>query len=105
VGLCTKHYHSAYYVANRARERARQRERNHGIAAEEYETMLAAQGGVCAICKKPPGRRMLNVDHDHTTGAIRALLCHGCNTGLGAFKDTPATLRAAAAYLEKHHGD
>lgn len=58
------------------------------ITPEDYLAMLERQGGVCAICKRPPGKRRLAVDHDHsccpgvpTCGAcVRGLLCSGCNT-------------------------
>jgi hypothetical protein len=61
--------------------------------------MLAAQGGLCAICKVAPGG---HVDHDHETGAVRALLCFNCNGGLGQFKDNPEVLHAAAYYVQFH---
>ena len=61
--------------------------------------MLAEQGGLCAICGVAPAA---HVDHDHETGAVRALLCFNCNGGLGQFKDDPAVLRAAAGYVEEH---
>jgi hypothetical protein len=63
--------------------------------------MLAAQGGLCAICQVAPAAQ---VDHDHVTGAVRALLCFNCNGGLGQFKDDAAVLRAAADYVERHGG-
>lgn len=100
--------------SRRSRERnpRRIRDRNlrhaFGITLEQYEAMEAAQGGVCAICGEPESHRIrgkviaLAVDHDHDTGAVRQLLCVGCNTGLGKFTHDPATLRAAAAYLERH---
>lgn len=61
--------------------------------------MLAEQGGLCAICKTAPAA---DVDHDHVTGAVRALLCFNCNGGLGQFKDNPAFLHAAAYYVALH---
>lgn len=70
--------------------------------------MLSAQAGVCAICKCPEtskwkGRiRQLAVDHDHVTGHVRGLLCDNCNSGVGSFRNEPAVLRAAAAYLEHY---
>lgn len=57
----------------------------YGITIEEYDTMLAAQAGVCAICKQnPPNGRILKlaVDHDHATGEVRGLLCQRCNMAL-----------------------
>jgi hypothetical protein len=56
----------------------------------------------CAICHGPSvNARRLNRDHDHKTGRERGYLCHNCNIGLGNFKDDPALLAAAAAYLER----
>jgi hypothetical protein len=73
--------------------------RRYGITAEEADALLEAQGGVCAICRTGPAA---HVDHDHRTGAVRALLCFNCNGGLGQFKDDPDVLRAAADYVEAH---
>ena len=82
--------------------------RNYGITIEDYEVLLAAQGAVCAICKKPESKIdprsgfpfPLAVDHDHGTGRIRGLLCMKHNRGLGLFDDDVRNLRAAIAYLE-----
>lgn len=74
--------------------------RKYGITQDGYEQLLASQGGVCVICKSPPsGDRLMPVDHDHDTGAIRGILCHPCNIGLGMFRDNPETLAAAIEYL------
>jgi hypothetical protein len=73
--------------------------RRYGITAQDADAMLAAQDGLCAICRTAPAA---HVDHDHETGAVRALLCFNCNGGLGQFKDDPAVLRAAAQYVEEH---
>jgi hypothetical protein len=70
-----------------------------GISAETYRAILLAQGGRCAICRGQSVRGPLAVDHDHATGQIRGLLCTLCNRGLGAFRDDPAFLQAAASYL------
>lgn len=74
--------------------------REFGITVEDYEAMLAAQGGVCAICAKEcrSGRR-LAVDHDHVTGVVRGLLCLHCNLALGKFDDDPERIERALAYL------
>jgi hypothetical protein len=61
--------------------------------------MLEAQGGVCAICKAAPAA---HVDHDHETGAVRALLCFHCNGGPGQFRDDPFLLHVAAFYVDHH---
>jgi hypothetical protein len=73
--------------------------RRYGITARDADAMLEEQGGSCAICRIEPAA---HVDHDHATGAVRALLCFGCNGGLGQFKDDPEVLRAAACYVERH---
>jgi hypothetical protein len=73
--------------------------KRYGISADEADLMLEAQGGLCAICRTEPAQ---HVDHDHATGAVRALLCFNCNGGLGQFKDDPEVLRAAADYVERH---
>lgn len=73
--------------------------RRYGITAAEADHKLALQGGLCAICRTALAE---HVDHDHATGAVRALLCFNCNGGLGQFKDDPSVLRAAAEYVEFH---
>jgi epoxyqueuosine reductase QueG len=73
----------------------------YGIEADEYDSMLARQGGGCAICgAAPPWNRGLRVDHDHATGAVRGLLCNECNRGIGLLQDDPRLLDALVAYLE-----
>ncbi len=74
--------------------------RKYGISLEEYDAMLASQGGGCGICGKEPSARIsLHVDHDHRTGRIRGLLCFVCNSSLGDLDD-PDLLRAALRYIE-----
>lgn len=76
----------------------------YGITPEQYDTLLESQGGLCAICRRPPRKNRLHVDHDHTCcparescgDCIRGLLCVSCNSKLEwwlRYKD------AAAAYL------
>ena len=78
----------------------------YGITADEYDRMLAAQGGVCAICGETAitttFHKRLHVDHDHTTGVVRGILCQHCNRALGMMRENPGLLRAAADYLERH---
>lgn len=77
----------------------------YGLTTAGYAAMLADQGGCCAICGAAPDGNTryakLGVDHDHATGKVRGLLCDQCNRGIGAFKDDPTRLRAAAQYLER----
>jgi hypothetical protein len=74
----------------------------YGMTLEEYYERVAAQGGRCAVCNDEPKGR-LDVDHDHQTGVVRALLCGPCNRALGNARDDPDRLRALISYLE-HHG-
>jgi membrane-bound lytic murein transglycosylase MltF len=75
----------------------------YGITLDQYESMLEEQGNCCAICKtdKPGGNgKYFYVDHNHTTNAIRQLLCHHCNFLIGYAKEDKSILLAAIQYLE-----
>jgi hypothetical protein len=69
---------------------------------DRYDDVLAKQGGVCAICQKPPkpGGRRLHMDHDHKTLQLRGLLCFRCNRALPDYV-TVEWLERAAAYLRE----
>jgi len=78
--------------------------RMYGITQQDYDVMLAEQNNQCAICgtTEPGGRHTSNyfvVDHCHTTGKVRKLLCHHCNTALGLVGDNIDTLHKMIAYL------
>lgn len=75
----------------------------YGLKVEQYDAMLAAQGGVCAVCRLSPktGRR-LSVDHNHRTGSIRGLLCRGCNIRVGAVESE--LYAATVAYVQEWSG-
>ena len=81
--------------------------RNYGITLEEVLNMAEAQGFVCAICHKENFAMgdchsgALVVDHDHTTGEVRGLLCHNCNRALGLLGDDVSILRNSISYLER----
>ena len=70
----------------------------YGMALEDYDRLLAQQGGACAICRKRPAKTLC-VDHCHSTGKIRGLLCRKCNLGIGHLDDSPSVMLAAIAYL------
>jgi hypothetical protein len=88
--------------------------RNHlkryGITLEDYECLLAEQGGNCAICGNHPpdkGASRLSVDHDHGTGQVRGLLCRRCNTMLGLIESVglaDTVGERVAAYLGQNFG-
>lgn len=76
----------------------------YGLTVAQYEAMREAQGNRCAVCGQPePRPQELSVDHDHVTGAVRALLCNDCNVGLGLLGEDPERLEAAATYLRRFH--
>jgi len=79
--------------------------RNYGLTLERFDEMRAEQNHRCYICNAHEAEEhleVLNVDHDHETGEVRKLLCSLCNKGLGLFKDSPALLENASAYLRLH---
>lgn len=75
---------------------------NYGVTPEIYAAMLKAQGGLCALCCKPgrTGRNgKMDVDHCHTTGRVRGLLCRHCNIALGILGDTPERMEIVMTYV------
>lgn len=112
--VCTnKRNLQKYHTSEETREQHHKASRKHnlkeryGITPEDYDRILEEQGGVCKICggtdvRTSGGRKakFFCVDHCHSTGKVRGLLCHGCNVGLGAFKDSSDFLLRAINYLE-----
>lgn len=90
-------YHHRWRLANK-----------YGITVEQYNEMLEAQNGVCAICEEAPPQEptrkgksnKLHVDHDHETLRVRGLLCLRCNVVLGAIEDDPELLESMIQYLK-----
>jgi hypothetical protein len=76
--------------------------RRYGIKLEDYDRMFAEQNGRCAVCGVANNGkfRFFAVDHNHTTNAVRKLLCNHCNSAIGYLREDPAIARAAAEYLE-----
>jgi hypothetical protein len=87
------------------RERAKdlRLQREYNITLSEYNKVLQYQEGCCAICKKKHGKKgqglVLSVDHCHTTGLVRGLICWPCNKGIAVFQDSYKSLGNAASYL------
>lgn len=109
---CKKVYSSKRYFADPQKHRDVLRQSIYGLAPGEYAQMSEAQGGVCFICGLPERSahksgtiRSLFVDHDHATGAVRALLCMNCNAGIGQFRDNADLLLKAAMYIENHQAE
>jgi hypothetical protein len=87
-------YRKAYHVL-----------KNYGITLEEKKKMLNGQRNKCKICLQEFNDKVVScVDHCHTMGNIRGLLCRQCNIGLGNFQDNPLALIKAAEYL-KNQGE
>lgn len=90
-------------------KRKKERTRKKNLNLAEYEQMVKEQDNKCAICGKEESRKRrfseevcpLCIDHCHTTGKIRGLLCHDCNTGIGKLKDNIVLLESAIRYLRK----
>ena len=84
------------------------RERNwkykYDMEPHKYDIMLSQQDSKCAICGSKHDKQSdyFAVDHNHSTGAVRGLLCNKCNRGLGFLNDDITTLKRAITYLETH---
>jgi len=77
----------------------------YGVTKEFLVALHEKQEGKCAICGEIPStERGLHVDHCHTTNVVRGLLCHGCNTGIGALREDAEILSNAIKYLRSKHG-
>lgn len=76
-------------------------EKSYGINKKRYTEMFNEQGGRCKICLKHQTEfnKNLSIDHCHTSGVVRGLLCSFCNTGLGMFKDNLEIIESAKKYL------
>ena len=102
---CTRSYTNGYNAEHRneARRNARSAamKYKYGITVEEYNDLLRKQDGVCAVCGSTGFGRRLSVDHCHTTGHVRGLLCYKCNTGAGMLNDDPALVAKLLLYLER----
>jgi len=125
-GLCNPCYQKKYQEKHRQELLVKQRERWHrvkdfqrtkdqtrkgnlrrrfGLTPEQYADMVVAQNGRCAVCFRPEtavnqyGVKALAVDHDHSTGVVRGLLCMRCNIVLGLVKDDTDILQSAIEYL------
>ena len=95
----------AYRAANVEKIKVRKKCYEYGITAEQFNAMLVAQNHSCAICERLLSlskSRGVNVDHDHGTGAVRGLLCSGCNAGIGQMRDDVNVLKRAVEYLIRH---
>lgn len=89
-----------YMKALNAKHRDEYRAKRYGLRVEDIENKISEQEGRCAICGRL--EETLHVDHDHTSGKFRAMLCAACNKGLGFFGDSIELLQLAARYLQQY---
>lgn len=79
--------------------------RKYGLTTEAFDALLTSQSERCAICSSSQvDGQPWRVDHDHATGAVRGILCHNCNVGIGHFRDDPSLLARAIDYLGESSG-
>lgn len=104
AGLCTgcgrPTNRSAVTCTDCSAKRVQHGRRRLGVTIESFNAVAESQGGMCAICLEVP--KVLCVDHDHTTGKVRQLLCHRCNRVLGLCGEDKALLLALSAYITRH---
>lgn len=79
--------------------------RKYGISLNDRDRMIEAQGWGCAACsidlrKLPP--RQIHIDHNHDTGEVRGILCHGCNIAFGHLGEDSDRIEGLLAYSRKH---
>lgn len=89
---------------HRLKDRKARWKSNYGITPEDYDQMLESQGNSCLTCQvhiTQYFKDYFDVDHNHTTGRVRGLLCHNCNTSLGKLKENKETLRKMIFLIEE----
>lgn len=74
--------------------------RKYGISGDEFRAIVAKQNHQCPICLRNIDKNF-SVDHEHTTGKIRGIICNDCNLAMGNAGESSARLRAMADYLDK----
>lgn len=98
------------YQKNKEKLRDLAYQRKFGITIEEYNNLFDLQKGVCKLCNCPETKvnrkstglvKRLAVDHCHSSGKVRGLLCQDCNVGLGSFKDNIEVIQKAIEYLKE----
>lgn len=99
--LYNKRQKAKYYKSNKDQIKDRHLRELYKIGLEAYNALFESQNGRCAICERT-SNRCLDVDHDHTTGKIRGLLCSPCNRALGMFQESIPRLFKATQYLKEY---
>ena len=110
-GLCKNRYFDYGYVCKQCRREHARRNSTiiYGITMNDYNDILLKQGGGCAICgkmeqivlKENGKSTRLSIDHNHSTGKVRGILCRKCNMGIGQFNEDVILLTKAVEYLKQ----
>jgi len=87
--------------------------KQHGITEDEYNKLFNLYDGKCHVClqeetgrhNRTGGKLHLAIDHNHSTGKVRGLLCRNCNTALGLMKESPDRLKSLISYIEKYNNE
>lgn len=95
-------HHKAFRKASKERAHDAMVQRTYGLGPGDYDRLLAAQGGKCAVlgCRATGRTKRLAVDHNHKTGEVRGILCGPHNQLIGYNQDSPEAFRSIADYLE-----
>ena len=98
---CKSERDREYYLRTKDKAKNSFLQNSYGITTRDVESMRVEQDYKCKICGDDESGRGLFVDHCHDTGAVRGLLCHTCNAGLGMAKDNIEILKSMIKYLER----
>jgi len=97
---------AAYRVKNRSKNHRQEVVRKYGVALEWFDEQFNMQNKACATCHKPlewtNKQNTPHVDHCHSTGKVRGILCNRCNTVLGLCEDKKELFKNLTGYLECH---
>ena len=103
---CSRSKALKYHHANGDKVRESFRLRKYGLTPETFNELVVDQDNSCAICQThadEASRGRLFVDHCHSSGKVRGLLCHSCNLVIGHAKDNIETLTKSINYLRKNN--
>lgn len=103
-GLCSRCYEKRRHASHPDRIKNSTLRNKYGITIADVRALQADGCAICGSHKRLRGKD-LHVDHDHSTGRFRGMLCHSCNVGLGNFGDDIERMKKAIAYLEREPPD
>ncbi len=119
VRVSSQEYSREWYLKNKEKKAAQEKARRlanplykrqvhlknrYNLTLEQFDQMLKSQNNQCLICEEilKPTSHGRHIDHCHTTGKVRGILCQRCNTGIGKFEENVNLLKKAIAYIEVH---